>query len=179
MRHLTGFVYVISGLLVMFVGMITIGAMLGMTTAILSISNLLVSSLITIGPSLLILTGVTAIIGQRRPKIWLIAAALLVILLVVWTLPRIGWRLSGWLIIAPAAVALLVSGLIVQALKKSWITAAIGSALTAPFFLFGSGQILYRYWFGSASFSLASIWLFVPAVLLMSCFALALSLRLA
>jgi len=178
MRRVSGFVYMMSGLLVIFVGVMLTGAMLGMTTAIFSVTSLLVAPVLTIGPSLLILTGVTEIVGNvRRARLWMISGATVVLLLAAWTIPRIGWRLAVWLILEPVAVALLIAGIIMLALKKRWIATAIGSALSAPFFLFGSGQILYGYWSSGNPFAWINIWLFAPAVLLISCFILALSSR--
>src|SRR6478672_11192176 len=102
MRHITGFVYIISGLLVISVGILLTGMMLGMTTAIFSVTSLLVTPLFAIGPSLLILTGLTEIVRDVRPiRLCLIAGAMLVIVLAAWTVPRIGWRLSAWLIVEP------------------------------------------------------------------------------
>src|SRR6266436_5756912 len=178
MRRVSGFVYMMSGLLVIFVGVILTGAMLGMTTAIFSVTSLLVAPVLTIGPSLLILTGVTEIVGNvRRARLWMISGATVVLLLAAWTIPRIGWRLAVWLILEPVAVALLIAGIIMLALKKRWIDTAIGSALSAPFFLFGSEQILYGNWSSGNPFACIIIWLFAPAVLLISCFILALSSR--
>jgi hypothetical protein len=178
MRTTTGFVYTISGLLVIFVGILLTGMMLGMTTAIFSVTSLLIAPLFVIGPSLLILTGLTEIVGNVRPvRLSLIAGAMVVIVLAAWSVPRIGLRLSAWLIVEPVAVAILIAGIIMSALKKCWVSATIGSALSAPFFLFGSGQILYGYWSSGTPFTWANIWLFAPAVLLISCFVLALSSR--
>jgi hypothetical protein len=178
MRHVAGLVYIISGLLVIFVGILLTGMMLGMTTAIFSVTSLLVAPLFAIGPSLLILTGVTEIVRDvRRDKLSAIAGTMVVGVLAAWSVPRIGWRLSAWLVLEPVAVALLIAGIVIVALKKRWIAAAIGTALAAPFFLFGSGQILYGYWSNGNPFTWINIWLFAPTVLLISCFILALSSR--
>jgi len=178
MRHITGLVYIISGLLVIFVGILLTGMMLGMTTAIFTLTSLLVAPLFAIGPSLLILTGLTEIAKDVRPgRLYVIGGSVLVIVLAAWTVPRIGWRLSAWLIVEPVAVAILIAGVVMLALKKSWVRATIGSALSAPFFLFGSGQTLYSYWSSGSPFTWVNVWLFAPAVLLISCFGLALSSR--
>ena len=178
MRHMTGFVYIISGLLVIFVGVLLTGMMLGMTTAIFSVTSLLVPPLFVIGPSMLILGGLTEVVGGvRRVRLWLIAGSTVVIVLAVWTIPRIGWRLSAWLVLEPVAVGLLIAGIIMATLKKRWVATAIGSVLSAPFFLLGSGQILHGYWSSGNPFTWINIWLFAPAVLLISCFILALSSR--
>jgi len=178
MRHVTGFVYMISGLLVIYFGILLTGTMLGMTTAILSVTSLFVAPLFAIGPSLLILTGVTEIVGGvRLERLSVIAGVMVVGVLAAWTVPRIGWRLSAGLILEPVAVALLIAGIMIVALKKKWIAAVIGTALAAPFFLFGSGQILYGYWSSGNPFTWINIWLFAPTVMLISCFILALSSR--
>lgn len=178
MRHMTGFVYMLSGLLVIFVGVMLTGMMLGMTTAIFSVKSLLIAPLFAIGPSLLILTGVTKIVGGiGRARLWATSGGIVVIVLAAWSVPRIGWRLASWLILEPVAVALLIAGLTMLVVKKIWVATAIGSALSAPFFLFGSGQILYGYWSSGSPFTWINIWLFAPAVLLISCFVLALRSR--
>ena len=178
MRRTKGFVYAISGLLVIFVGVLGTGMMLGMTTAIFSLKHLLIAPLFVMGPSLLILTGVTEIVGGiRRARLWAIAGVIVVIVLAAWTVPSIGWRLAAWLILEPVAVALLIAGMIMLTLKKMWVATALGSALTAPFFLFGSGNILYGYWFSGYPFTWINVWLFAPAVLLICCFVLALRSR--
>jgi hypothetical protein len=177
MRHMTGFVYVISGLLVIFVGILLTGAMLGITTAIFSVTSLLVAPLFDIGPALLILSGVTEIVGGvRRVRLWVLTGGIVVIVLAAWTIPRIGWRLAAWLILEPVAVALLIAGLIMFAVGKIWIEAMIGSAISAPFFLYGSATIIYGY-FSNGVFTWLNFWLFAPAVLLISCFILALRSR--
>jgi hypothetical protein len=177
MRHMTGFVYVISGLLVIFVGILLTGAMLGMTTAIFSVTNLLIAPLFAIGPSLLILSGVGEIVGGvRRIRLWVLTGGIVFIVLAAWTIPRIGWRLAAWLILEPVAVALLIAGIIMLAVRKSWIEAMIGSAVSAPFFLYGSATTIYGY-FSNEVFTWLNFWLFAPAVLLSCCFLLALRSR--
>jgi hypothetical protein len=176
-RHMTGFVYVISGLLVIFVGVLLTGAMLGMTTAIFSVTSLLVAPLFIVGPSLLILTGITEIAGRaHQHKSWTIAGGTLLSLLAAWTIPSVGWRLATWLILEPVAVALLIAAMIMLAVRKSWIEAMIGSAVSAPFFLYGSATTIYSY-FSNGVFTWLNFWLFAPAVLLVYCFILALNSR--
>jgi hypothetical protein len=177
-RRGIGFVYVTSGLLVIIVGIILTGMMLGMTTAIFSATSLLIPPFFVVGPSLLILTGITEIGGgTRQPRLWAIGGGTVVSLLAVWTIPRIGWRLAGWLILEPVSVALLIAGIVMLAVKKSWIDAVIGSALSVPFFLIGSGAIIYGYFARGDSFAWVNVWLFAPAVLPISCFILALHSR--
>jgi hypothetical protein len=177
MRHMTGIVYVVSGLLVIFVGILLTGVMLGMTTAIFSVTSLVVAPLFDIGPSLLILTGVTEIVGGvRRVRLWVLTGGMVFLLLAAWTIPRIGWRLAAWLILEPIVVALLISGIIMLAVRKSWIEAMIGSAVSAPFFLYGSATTIYGY-FLNGVFTWLNFWLFAPAALLVSCFLLALRSR--
>lgn len=178
MRRVAGFVFLLSGLLVIFVGILLTGEMLAMTTPIFSLTDLLVMPLVAVGPSLLILTGVTEI-GGGVHRVWsrLLSGGALVLVLAGWTVPRIGWRLSAWQILEPVAVGLLIAGILMLILKKSWVGATIGSALSAPLFLFGSGLRLYSYWISGYPFNRGDIWVFAPALLLISSFVLALYSR--
>jgi hypothetical protein len=177
-RRKSGLIYITSGLLVIFVGVILTGMMLGMTTAIFSVTSLLIPPLFIVGPSLLIFTGISEIVGDsRQPRLWAITGSTVLILLAAWTIPRVGWRLAAWLILEPVAVALLIAGIIMLVAKKCWIDAMIGSALSVPFFLVGSGMIIYGYFSNGDPFAWVNVWLFAPAVLLISCFILALRSR--
>ena len=180
MRTTVGFVYTISGLLAIFVGILLTGKILGMTTAIFSVTSLLVAPLFAVGPSLLILTGLAEIARNVRPvRLSLIAGAMVVIVLAAWTVPRIGWRLSSWLIVEPVAIAILIAGIINVCFEEVLGQRDDWERPFSAFFLFGSGQILYGYWSSGSPFTWVNIWLFAPAVLLISCFVLALSSRFA
>jgi hypothetical protein len=176
-RRKTGLVYIASGLLVIYVGVILTGMMQGMTTAIFSVESLLVPPLWFVGPSLLILTGITEIMGAHHIKLRAIAGGTVVSLLAAWTIPSVGWRLALWLIVEPVAVALLIAGIIMFAVKKVWINAVIGSALSAPFFLIGGGELILDHIERGDPFAWVNVWLLAPAVLLICCFTLALASR--
>jgi hypothetical protein len=166
MRWAVGVLYIVTGLLCKFVGMLLIGAMFGMTTPIYAVRDLFLAPLVSTGPSLLVLAGVAMLFEQaRRSLLCLATGSLVVAAIAAWTVPRIGWRDSVWLLLEPQAVSFLIAGFIVVVVKRRWILALIGSALSAPFFLLGTGYMVYDLMFRTAILTMQEIWIFGPAVL--------------
>jgi len=164
-----GLLYVVTALIVELVFLDFTGAMLGMTSPIFSISSLVVAPLFSIGPSLLLLSGITTTLPKvGRSKLCLATGTLLAVALALWTGPRIGWRNTGWLVLEPAAVSLLIAFLILLCLKKHWISALIGSVLSAPYCVFGGGYLLYQNIFGASPFSARELSLIIPGAFVMA-----------
>jgi hypothetical protein len=136
-----------------------------MTSPIFTWSGLLVAPLFSIAPSLLILSGVT-MIGWNKNRNWIcfITAMILLAVLTAWSVPRIGWLHSSWLILEPIAPALLVAWLGLNLLRKRWLAAAIGSGLSAPFTIFGAGYLFYKNIFGTSPFGPAELVFIVPGI---------------
>jgi hypothetical protein len=173
-----GFLYITTGLLVEFTFTVLTWAMLGMTTPIFTISSLVVAPLFSIGPSLLLLTGITTILPNKpRGRLSLITGTVLVAALALWTAPRIGWRNTGWLVLEPAAISLLIGCLILLLLKKRWISALIGSGLSAPYCVFGSVYLLYRNILGESPFAASELSLIIPGALVAGSFVSSLYFR--
>ena len=78
MRRAIGALYIATGLLCNFVDMLTTGAMLGMTTPLYAVSDLVVAPLLSLGPALLILSGAATVVSVRRPTVCLVTGALAV-----------------------------------------------------------------------------------------------------
>jgi hypothetical protein len=168
MRQLIGLLYLGTGLICDFVFMLFVGSMVGMTTPIYSASTLLIPPLFAIGPSLLVLTGVTAIVGgSRRGVTCLITSIAVVAGLAWWSVPRIGWRESAWLLLEPAAISYLIASLILVVIKNRWIAALIGVVASAPFFVFGVSSFVRGYLHGTTTFSSTDAWIVAPAILLL------------
>lgn len=139
-----GFVYVIASLLVDLTFLLAIGSLLGMTTPISAIKSLFVSPLYSVGPSLLIFTGVIILFPKkRRGGLCLITGTILVAALGLWTIPRIGWQPAAWLILEPLVVSLPAAYLLLLITKKIWISGIVGSLLSAPFCVAGSLYLMY------------------------------------
>lgn len=173
-----GFLYIATGLLVEFTYTVIAGAMLGMTKPIFTISSLVVAPLFSIGPSLLLLAGITTILpNEGRGRLSLIAGTVLVVALALWTAPRIGWRNAGWLVLEPAAISLLIAFLILLLLKRRWISALIGSGLSAPYCVFGSVYLLYRNILGESPFAARELSLIIPGALVAASFVSSLHFR--
>ena len=166
-----GLLYITAGLLVEFSFVSLTGAMLGMTTPIFTISSFVITPLLLVGPSLLLLAGIAATLpNARRGILCLITGSLLVAGLAVWTVPRIGWRYAGWLILEPEAISIVIASFIVLLLKNRWISALIGAGLTAPFFVFGAGSMLYRNIFEASSFAASELTLIIPGTFVTASF---------
>jgi hypothetical protein len=99
--------------------------------------------------------------------------------LAFWTIPRIGWRQSAWLLLEPAVGSFLIGSLILVVIRRRWIAALIGTILSAPFFIFGTGMLVYDLFFGPGGSvpSLTDLWFMVPTLLLLLSFVSALSVR--
>jgi hypothetical protein len=168
MRHLIGLLYVATGLICDFVFVLFAGAMLGITTPIYSASSLLIPPLFGIGPSLLVLTGVTAIVGgSRRGLLCLITSIAVIAGLAFWSVPRIGWRESAWLLLEPAVGSYLIASLILVVVQKRWVAALIGVIASSPFFVFGVSSFVHGYVLGTTAFSSTDAWIIAPAILLL------------
>jgi hypothetical protein len=166
MKRATGLLYIVTGIAVLSAYVVFGGAMLGFTTPIFSLQNTLVSALCSIGPSMLILVGtMTALTTSRKILLCLLTALAVVILLSLWTVPRIGWNYASRLFLMPEIISLVISIVLVAWIKRRWISAAYASALSAPFFVCGSVYLIFGAIFGSSRPALSAIWIFVPACL--------------
>ncbi|MGH9681407.1 MAG: hypothetical protein ACRD4Y_15780 [Candidatus Acidiferrales bacterium] len=166
-----GILYIVTGLAVEFMYDMMTGAMLGMTTPIFTISSFVLAPLVSVGPSLLLFTGITTLVPHLpRWKMCLTAGGIFVAALAAWSVPRIGWLYAGWLILEPAFVSLLIATLIVLLLKRRWILALMGSALSSPLSLPGSGYVLYRHIIEGHPFALSEVTLIVPGTLVIASF---------
>ncbi len=178
MKQATALFYVVTGIVVMSSYVVTIGAMLGMTTPIFSFESTLISALVSIGPSMLVLAGVTtALTAPRRILLCLLAAGAILLVLGLWTVPPIGWRYAIRLFLIPCSLSLFVAAILVVRIKRKWISAALASALSAPFFVYGSASLAYGAIVGESRPTFASIWIFVPALLAILAFTSAVCFR--
>jgi hypothetical protein len=172
-------VYIIVGLVVEFVEVMLTRAMLGLTSArtFYTGGTFIQALLHFIGPSLLILAGSRGILKNvSRNKSCLVTGSIVVVGFAAWTIPTLGLRLAGWLIVAPLMIALFI-GVAVVLTWKARIAAMVGSLISAPFFLYNSGAFLYYHWSSASPFSLSEILVLAPATLLVSTFVLALCSR--
>jgi hypothetical protein len=173
-----GLLYITAGLLVEVLYVVTTGAMLGMTAPIFTISSFVVAPLFSIGPSILLFSGITTTLPNvRRGKLCLLAGTVLVAARALWTAPRVGWRYAGWLVLEPVAISLPIAYFALLLLKKRWISALTGSGLSAPYCVFGSGYVLYHNIFGASPFSAVELWLVIPGALVTASFISALCFR--
>jgi hypothetical protein len=146
-------IYVVVGLVAEFVWVILTRAMLGLTSArtFYTGGDLIQALLHFIGPSLLILAGSRGILKNvSRNKSCLVTGSIVVVGFAAWTIPTLGLRLAGWLIVAPLMISLLIVGAV---------------------------ESLYYNWSSASPFSLSEIWVLAPATLLVSTFVLALRSR--
>jgi hypothetical protein len=175
-----GILYIATGLLIEYVYITMTGAMLGMTTPIFTISSFVVAPLFAIGPSLMLFSGITTTLPNLpRGKLCLITGTILVAALALWTAPRIGWRYSGWLVLEPVAISLPIAYLVLLLSKKRWISALIGSGLSAPYCVLGTGYVLYQNIFGAGGgqFSVMELWLIIPGAVVTASFISSLCFR--
>lgn len=178
MKRTIGLLYIVTGLLCDFVFLLITGAMLGMTTPIYSVSSLFIPALFATGPALLVLTGVTTIAGGAgRTLVCLVTSIAVLAAVALWTVPRIGWRDASWLLLEPEVGSYLIATLILLVIRKRWITALIGSVAAAPFFIYGTGWLIYGVLFGTTVPSLTELWIVAPAILLVLSLVSALSVR--
>jgi hypothetical protein len=177
-RPVTGFLYILTGLTAAFSDLIFVGAMLGMTTPILTLQSALTSGVYSTGPSVLILVGATtALKNRRRSVVCLLTGGAIITGLSLWTVPRIGWLYATQLILIPVTISLAIAGVLVVWIRRQWISAALGSALSAPFLVYGSAYLAYVAIFRAARPSLAAIWIFLPALLVILAFVAAVHFR--
>lgn len=155
------------------------GAMLGMTTPILTLRNTLTSSVYSVGPSMLLLSGaILAFDKSRRSVVSLMTGGAFLVGLAWWTVPRIGWQYASQLEIYPHAISLFVGGALVFRIERRWISATVGSALSAPFFVYGAGYLVYKHILQATMPSPPElIWIFLPALLVILTFWCALHYR--
>jgi len=180
MSRLAGVFFIATGLLCHFVELLFVGAMLGMTTPIYSWRSLVVPALYSTGPSLLIVAGVTTIFSNARRSILCLVTSLVMISSVAaWSVPRIGWRDSTWLIIEPLAGSFLIATVILLVLKKRWISAVVGIVVSAPFYIYGTGSLAHGLLFGNTILAWTEIWIVAPAVLTVLSFIFAIRQRIA
>ena len=178
MKQATALLYIVTGLAVICSFVVITGAMLGMTTPIFSLENTLISALVSIGPSMLVLAGVTtALTAPRRSLLCLLAAGAVLLVLGLWTVPPIGWPYAIRLFLIPCALSLFITAILVVRIKRRWISAALASALSAPFFVYGSASLAYGAIVGQSRPTFASVWIFVPALLAILAFTSAVCFR--
>jgi hypothetical protein len=173
-----GLLYITAGLLVEVLYVVTTGAMLGMTTPIFNISSFVVAPLFSVGPSLLLFSGITTTLPNvRRGRLCLFTGTVLIAALALWTVPRVGWRDAEWLVLQPVAISLPIAYFILLLSKKRWISALLGSSLSAPFCVFGSGYVLYHNIFGESPFTAIELWLVIPGAIVTASFISSLCFR--
>ncbi len=178
MKQTTALLYILTGVAVTWSYVVIAGAMLGMTTPIFSLRNTLVDGLCGMGPAMLVLVGLTtAFTASRRSLLCLLAAVVILVLLGLLTVPPIGWSYASRLFLIPEALSLFVAAILVVWIKKRWISAALASALSAPLFVYGSASLAYGAIIGASRPTLASVWIFVPALLGILAFATAACFR--
>lgn len=178
MKHATALLYIVTGLAVICSDVAITGTMLGMASPIFSAERTLIGALFFIGPSMLILVGLTtSLTRSRRSLLCLLTAGVILGLLGLWTVPPIGWSYASRLFLIPGALSLFIAGILVVWIEKRWISAALASVLSAPFFVCGSAYLAYGTIFGQSRPVLASIWIFVPALLAILSFTAAVCFR--
>jgi hypothetical protein len=167
LRLLTALLYMATSLVITVSYLLFTGTMLGMTTPILTLRNTLTSSVYTLGPSMLLLSGaILAFEKSRRSVVSLVTGGAFLVGLSWWTVPRIGWQYASQLEIYPYAISLFVGGALVFKIERRWISATAGSALSAPFFVSGAGYLVYRHILQATTPSFPElIWIFIPALL--------------
>jgi hypothetical protein len=139
--------------------------MLGMTTPIFTLSGLLIAPLFLIGPSLLIFSGITMIVrNMNRNRLCIITALIFIAALALWTVPRLDWRYSVWLILEPIVPALLVAWLGLHLLRKKWVAAAVGGSLSSPYTIFGAGWLVYGNAVNGNPFGRSELVMIVPGI---------------
>ena len=75
-----------------------------------SLQSTLVSALCSVGPATLILVGPpTALATSQKILLCLLTAVAVVVLLSLWTVPRIGWNYASRLFLIPEAISLVIS----------------------------------------------------------------------
>jgi hypothetical protein len=180
MRMALALLYVATGLLCIFVDVGTVGALLGMATPTYRLESVAAAALLTVGPALLILAGAAILIEGVSRGVLCAATGMVVLFgLALWTVPRIGWRTSISLVLGPEIGAFLLAGLLVLILRRRWVMAAVGSAVSSAFFLHGTGAFVYSLLFGNAIPSWTEMWIVFPALLTIASFISALSVRIA
>jgi hypothetical protein len=180
MSRLVGLLFIATGLLCHFVDLLLVGAMLGITTPIYSWMSLVVFALYSAGPSLLIVAGVTKIFGNARRSILCLLTSLVIVgSVAAWSVPRIGWRDTTWLVIGPLAGSFLIATVILLLLRKRWISAVVGSVVSAPFYVYGTGSLVHGLLFANTILAPMEIWIVAPAIFTVLSFIFAVRQRIA
>jgi hypothetical protein len=182
MQRTIGLIFVTTGLVVVTVWLAFNGALLGMSTPIFSVTYLvtylLIAPIVLIGPAVLLMVGSIEIFKNiSHKRVVLMVGAALLIVLALWTGPRIGWALAAWLVIEPMAASLLIAALIVRTFKRSWLAVLLGSGLSAPFFVSVLAFVVSRW--STGMFVRTGDWVLfgTPVGLLIACIILALRSR--
>jgi hypothetical protein len=77
------------------------------------------------------------------------------------------------------AGSFLIATVILLVLKKRWISAVVGSVVSAPFYIYGSGSLAHGLLFGNTILARTEIWIVAPAVLTVLSFIFAIRQRIA
>jgi hypothetical protein len=177
---MTGVLYITTGLAVELTYIVITHAMLAMREPIFALSSFVFETIFFIGPSLLLLSGIsTTAPNARRGGLCLISGIVSVAALALWAAPRMGWRYAGWLVLEPAAVSLVLAYFALVLLKKRWISALIGSSLSAPFSVLLIGSLLYGIILGAngTQFTPYELWYVIPGAFVTGSFISSLSFR--
>ena len=178
MSRLAGVLYVATGVLCECVYILLVGAMPGLTAHSYSVSNLFTGPLFSLGPALLILSGVATLVeDSMRTVACLLAGTLAVGGLALWSFPMGSSRVRDWLLLEPAVVSLLIAAVVLALVKKSWITALMGGLLSALLFVPGSPHLIRGLVFGSTPLTSRAILTLLTAVLCVASCVVALRFR--
>jgi hypothetical protein len=168
MRQLSALLYIVTGLVCDFVFAVMVGTMLGTTTPVYSITGFLRAPAIGLGPSLLVLAGAATLLRtNRRVALYIEASIILLIGLVSWSVPRIGWQDATWLFLYPEAASLLGAIVILLIVRKAWVGALVGAILSAPFFAYTAATLLNAHIRGIIGYTIEDVSVAVPLVLLL------------
>jgi hypothetical protein len=177
-KQTAALLYILTGIVVTWSYLVITGAMLGMALPIFSLESTLIRGLCGIGPSMLVLVGLTtAFPASRRSPLCFLVAGVILVLLSLGTVSRIGWPYASRLFLVPEALSLFVAAILVVWIKKRWISAALASALSASLFVYGSVSLAYGAIARGSRPTSASVWIFVPALLAILAFATAARFR--
>lgn len=178
MKSIPAALHILAGLSMMLLDLSITGAMLGMTTPVSPWRDVFWSWFFASGPAFLILGGIATSLRQEA-RVWGLsgAACLIVLLLGLWTVSRIGWSYGASMFVVPYTIAFGVSIALAHFLRRAWLVAFLGGAIAAITILPVGFSILIGISFGQAVFTLLTLWILVPAALVVASIACSLKVR--
>lgn len=178
MKPAVAILYILTGLSLALLDMVTTGAMLGMTEPISPWRSVMWVSFFTLGPCLLILGGI-ATATKPETRIWWLAglATAIVVLLGIWTVPRIGWSYAGSMFLLPYAVGFVVALAAMLLVKRARPISLLGALIAAPV-IYDAGHGVKNILFGNEIFTPLFLWILIPSALVLASILTAITVRL-